>query len=82
MISLLKKWFIWGLGALLIAVTGALWHDAGLTRAIIVMLILPPPFVLPVFADDPDQRVYVSSALSAATLVAILGFAVLAVAGI
>ena len=41
----------------------------------------PPPFVLPVFADDPNQRVYISSALSASTLVAIVGFAVLAAIG-
>ena len=46
-----------------------------------VMFLLPPPFVLPVFADDADQRVYVSSALSVSTLVAIAGFAVLAVLG-
>jgi len=37
--------------------------------------------VLPVFADDPEQRVYVSSALSLSTLVAIAGFAVLAAVG-
>ncbi len=35
--------------------------------------------VLPVFADDADKRVYVSSALSVSTLVAIAGFCVLAV---
>jgi hypothetical protein len=40
------------------------------------------PFVLPVFADDPQQRVYVSSALTVSTLVAIAGFAVLAAVGI
>ena len=55
--------------------------SANLTGAINVMFILPPPFVLPVFADDADQRVYVSSALSVSTLVAIAGFAVLAAAG-
>ena len=52
--------------------------DVKLTGAVNVMFILPPPFVLPVFADDADQRVYVSSALSVSTLVAIAGFAVLA----
>ena len=55
--------------------------SANLTGAINVMFILPPPFVLPVFADDTDQRVYVSSALSVSTLVAIVGFAILAAAG-
>ena len=60
----------------------ALWPEANLTAAINVMFILPPPFVLPVFADDEDQRVYVSSALSLSTLVAIVGFAVIATLGI
>ena len=58
-----------------------LWPAAELTQAVNVMFILPPPFVLPVFADDADQRVYVSSALSVSTLVAIVGFGVLALAG-
>ncbi|MCQ2437003.1 MAG: hypothetical protein MJ099_01240 [Clostridia bacterium] len=65
----------------LIALIQLLFHDTSLTMAINVMFILPPPFVLPVFADDPDQRVYVSSVLSVSTLVAIAGFAVLAVIG-
>ncbi len=56
-----------------------IWPESPLTAAINVMFILPPPFVLPVFADDEDQRVYVSSALSLSTLAAIIGFAVLAV---
>jgi hypothetical protein len=38
--------------------------------------------VLPVFADDADQRTYVSSALSVSTLVAIVGFAALAALGL
>ena len=59
----------------------ALWPEAGLTAAIAVMFILPPPFVLPVFADDEDQRVLVSAVLSVSTLVAIAGFAVLAAVG-
>lgn len=47
--------------------------------AVNLMFLLPPPFVLPVFADDADQRVYVSSVLSVSTLAAIAGFCVLAV---
>ena len=65
--------FLWALGRI--------WPGAELTQAVNVMFILPPPFVLPVFADDADQRVYVSSALSVSTLVAIVGFGVLALAG-
>ena len=70
------------LGAALIALLRVLWPEANLSNAIMVMFLLPPPFVLPVFADDADQRVYVSSALSASTLTAIVGFAVLAAAGV
>ena len=65
----------------LVALLGALWPQANLTAAINVMFILPPPFVLPVFADDADQRTYVSSALSVSTLVAIAGFAIMAAMG-
>ena len=66
----------------LIALLGRLWPAADLTRAINVMFILPPPFVLPVFADDADQRVYVSSALSVSTLAAIVAFTAFAALGI
>ncbi len=65
-----------------IAVLHLLFPDASLDSAINVMFILPPPFVLPVFADDAQQRVYVSSVLSLSTLTAIAGFALLAVLGI
>jgi len=65
----------------LVALLRAIWPEANLTAAINVMFILPPPFVLPVFADDADQRTYVSSALSVSTLVAIAGFAVMAALG-
>ena len=66
----------------LVALLKVLWPEGQLAAAINVMFILPPPFVLPVFADDPEQRVYVSSVLSLSTLAAIVGFAVLAALGV
>ncbi|MBO4884289.1 MAG: hypothetical protein J5602_03150, partial [Clostridia bacterium] len=69
------------LGAVVIGLLKLLWPETNLTSAIVVMFILPPPFVLPVFADDADQRAYISSALSLCTLAAIIGFAILAVTG-
>ena len=69
------------LRTVLILILRVLMPSVSLTNAINVMFILPPPFVLPVFADDADQRVYISSALSVSTLVAIAGFAVLAAVG-
>ena len=47
--------------------------------AALLMVILPPPYVIPVFADEPEERVQISSALSALTMVTILLFAVLSV---
>ena len=47
--------------------------------AVLLMLILPPPYVIPVFADEPAERVKISSALSALTLVSMVLFAVLSV---
>lgn len=49
------------------------------TGALLLMFILPPPYVLPVFADVEEERADVSSALSALTFVSIVLFAVLAV---
>jgi len=45
--------------------------------ALILMFILPPPYVLPVFADAEDERANISSALSVTTLVSIALFAVM-----
>ena len=69
------------LGIVFISLLNLIWPEAGLVQAVTVMFLLPPPFVLPVFADDEVGRVYISSALSVSTLVAIAGFAVLAVIG-
>jgi hypothetical protein len=45
----------------------------------VLMVILPPPYVIPVFADEPNERVQISSALSALTLVTMILFAALSV---
>ena len=44
--------------------------------AAVLMVLLPPPYVIPVFADEPSERVQISSALSALTLVTMILFAV------
>jgi hypothetical protein len=43
--------------------------------AAVLMCILPPPYVIPVFADEPGERVQIASALSALTLITIVLFA-------
>lgn len=47
--------------------------------ALIILFILPPPFIIPVFADEPSERVQISSSLSAMTLLTMLLFTILSV---
>ena len=49
---------------------GGMIHEG----AAALMFILPPPYVLPIFADDPSQRTAMSSALSALTLMTLILF--------
>lgn len=69
--------------AVLRVAAGLVVHAIGmgdvLDPALNIMFILPPPYVLPVFADDEGERNFVSSALSVSTLVTIICFVVLTV---
>lgn len=47
--------------------------------AMLLMVILPPPYVIPVFADEPEERVRISSALSAMTLMTMILFTVITI---
>ena len=70
------------LGGLFLFVLRLLWSDVRLNSAVYLMFMLPPPFVLPVFAKNNEQQVFIASVLSLSTLVSILGFIVLAVTGL
>ncbi|MBQ9965388.1 MAG: hypothetical protein IJP22_01500 [Clostridia bacterium] len=52
-----------------------------ISDALNILFILPPPFVLAVFANDKEEQAYISSSLSFSTVVAIIGFIILAVIG-
>ncbi len=58
-----------------------LWPGSNWDRAVLLMFLLPPPYVLPVFSTDEKQRVYLSSVLSVSTLITLAGFILLAVIG-
>ena len=47
--------------------------------AAVLLFLLPPPYVLPIFSDDESQRAALSSAISALTMVTMVLFAVMAV---
>jgi len=49
------------------------------TGAVILMFTLPPPYVLPVFADVEEERAAISSALSALTLISLILYMLLTV---
>ena len=70
------------LGGLFLFVLRLLWPDVHLNSAVYLMFMLPPPFVLPVFAKNNEQQVFIASVLSLSTLVSILGFIILAVTGL
>ena len=57
----------------------AIGMGSSLDPALNIMFILPPPYVLPVFADDEKERSFVSSTLSVYTFLSILVFIVLTV---
>lgn len=47
--------------------------------AALLMVILPPPYVIPVFGDEPAERAQTASSLSALTLVTVILFALCAI---
>lgn len=63
----------------MLAITGIMFPgDAYIRGAVLLMFILPPPYVLPILADDATQREYVSATLCSVTLITIICFSVLA----
>ena len=47
--------------------------------AAILLFILPPPYIIPVVADEPAERVQISSSLSALTLITMVLFGILSI---
>jgi len=62
--------------ALLILLNRTLLGGVIFEAALVILFILPSPYVIPIFSDEPSERVQISSALSALTLVTMILFAV------
>lgn len=45
--------------------------------SVIVMLILPPPFIVPLYVEGEEKKEFYSSAISVYTMVSIIGFMIL-----
>lgn len=69
--ALLGAAVIFGLGALLPMSDALKW-------AFVLMFMLPPPYVLPVYVEDDSENAYVSSTLSLSTVLSLAAFAVIA----
>ncbi len=63
----------------MIALNRTVLRGAMFEGAAVLMCILPPPYVIPVFADEPQERVQIASALSALTLITMVLFALYSV---
>ena len=61
------------LGAMLL-LNRTVLRGAMVEGAAVLMCMLPPPYVIPVFADEPQERVQIASALSALTLITMVLF--------
>ena len=64
--------------ALLLTLGSLIAIPEPLKWAFILMFILPPPFVLPVFTTDEGQTAFASAALSIHTLLSLIAFAIIA----
>lgn len=47
--------------------------------ALVLLFTLPSPYVIPIFSDEPAERVQISSTLSALTLITMILFAIMSV---
>lgn len=65
--------------ALLILLNRTVLNGIIFEGAAVLLFILPPPYIIPVVADEPEERVQISSSLSALTLITMVLFAVVSV---
>lgn len=60
---------------ILVLLNRTVLHGMIFEGAALLLVILPPPYVIPVFANEPAERTQIASALSALTLVTMVLFA-------
>lgn len=65
--------------AVLIVLNRTVLNGVIFEGAAILLFMLPSPYVIPIFSDEPSERVQISSSLSALTLITMVLFAVFSV---
>lgn len=75
-------WVPFGLLFNLVLLQGVLHLDRSFQAALMTMMILPPPFVIPLFMQEADiaDRQYVVNTLSLSTLVTLVAFSIISLA--
>jgi malate permease and related proteins len=71
-------WLPVGIAISVVLIDRLLQLDRGFQAAVLTMIILPPPFVIPLFIPEADKpnRTYVVNTLSLATVVTLFAFAI------
>ncbi len=74
-------WFIFGIFLNSVVLQGILKLDASFQAAVMTMMVLPPPFVIPIFMkkESIEENEYVVNTLSLATLVTLFAFSLVTV---
>jgi hypothetical protein len=65
--------------ALLIVFNRTVLGNMMFEGALIILFILPPPFIIPVVANEPAERTEISATLSAMTLLTMVLFAIVSI---
>ncbi len=65
--------------AVLILLNRTVFGNMMFEGALIILFILPPPFIIPVFTNEPTERAEISATLSAMTLLTMVLFAIVSV---
>ncbi len=65
--------------AILVGLNRTVLSGMAFEGAAVLLFILPPPYIIPVVADEPSERVQISSALSALTVITMVLFGILTV---
>ena len=77
----LLYWLPVGIAISVVLIDRLLQLDRGFQAAVLTMIILPPPFVIPLFIPEADKpnRTYVVNTLSLATVVTLFAFALVTI---
>lgn len=68
-----------GLLGMLIVLNRAVLDSMLFEGALVILFILPPPFIIPVFTDEPAEQAEISATLSAMTLLTMVLFAIVSI---